>query len=65
MYVTNMNGIQECEHEELEGPPTEDEKVIPYFSKTDPPFRILQKIVLNSTTRFRYICNVHVTGSLQ
>ena len=36
----------ECEHEELEGPPAENDKVIPYF-KNEPPFQNLQKIVLN------------------
>ena len=37
----------QCEHEELEGPPTENDKVIPYFKKNEPPFQNVQKIVLN------------------
>lgn len=53
----------ECEHEELDGPPTENDKVIPYFKNTEAPFQSLQKVILNSKwlesmkyyTRFRLV----------
>ena len=44
MYAVNTG---ECEHEELKGPPTKNDKVILYFKKNEPPFQNLQKIVLN------------------
>ena len=46
MYAMNTWNTGECEHEELERPPTENNKVIPYL-KNEPPFQNLQKIVLN------------------
>ena len=67
----------ECEHEELEGPPTENDKVIPYFKKNEPPFQNLQKIVLNYKwlesvkyyTRFRWVIyvlpNIPISKSLK